>query len=170
MTQRKKQSFVQGIITLMFSQIIIKILGLIYKLYLTNKTGFGDIGNAICSSGFQIYALLLTISSIGVPNAVAKLTSEKFSVGDEYGANRILKIAFSMFTIIGYIANNILQIPEAEMTLLVLAPSIFFESIISVFRGFFNAKENMKPTANSQSIEQVSKTILTILPTFLKAL
>lgn len=175
MTQRKKQSFVQGIITLMFSQIIIKILGLIYKLYLTNKTGFGDIGNAICSSGFQIYALLLTISSIGVPNAVAKLTSEKFSVGDEYGANRILKIAFSMFTIIGfccslflficskYIANNILQIPEAEMTLLVLAPSIFFESIISVFRGFFNAKENMKPTANSQSIEQVSKTILTIL-------
>ena len=175
MTQRRKQSFMQGILTLMFSQIIIKVLGLVYKLYLTNKNGFGDMGNAICSSGFQIYALLLTISSIGVPNAVSKLTSEKLSVGDEYGANRVLKVAFAMFTVIGfccslllfvgakYISGNVLQIPEAEMTLLVLAPAIFFESIISVFRGYFNAKENMRPTANSQSIEQISKTVLTIL-------
>ena len=174
MQKRKKQSFAQGIITLMIAQIIIKILGLIYKLYLTNKDGFGDIGNAICSSGFQIYALLLTISSIGVPNTVAKLTSEKMSVGNEYGANRILNVAFAMFSIIGfccsvflflssrYIAQNLLQIPEAEITLLVLAPSIFFESIISVLRGFFNAKENMKPTAHSQSIEQISKAVLTI--------
>lgn len=174
MQKRKKQSFAQGIITLMIAQIIIKILGLIYKLYLTNKEGFGDIGNGICSSGFQIYALLLTISSIGVPNTVAKLISEKMSVGNESGANRILKVAFAMFSIIGfccsvflflssrYIAQNLLQIPEAEITLLVLAPSIFFESITSVLRGFFNAKENMKPTAHSQSIEQISKAVLTI--------
>ena len=171
MQKRKKQSFAQGIITLMIAQIIIKILGLIYKLYLTNKEGFGDIGNGICSSGFQIYALLLTISSIGVPNTVAKLISEKMSVGNESGANRILKVAFAMFSIIGfccsvflflssrYIAQNLLQIPEAEITLLVLAPSIFFESITSVLRGF---KENMKPTAHSQSIEQISKAVLTI--------
>lgn len=175
LTQQRKQSFVQGIITLMFSQIVIKVLGLVYKLYLTNKNGFGDMGNAICSSGFQIYALLLTIASIGVPNAVSKLISEKLSVGDEYGANRVFKIAFAMFSVIGfccslllflgakYISGNILQIPEAEMTLLVLAPSIFFESIISVFRGYFNAKENMRPTANSQSIEQISKTVFTVL-------
>ena len=65
MNTEKKQSFMQGIITLMFSQVIIKIMGLIYKLYLTNKQGFGDTGNAIYNGGFQIYALLLTISSIG---------------------------------------------------------------------------------------------------------
>ena len=69
--------FMYGIIALIFSQGIIKILGLAYKLYLTNREGFGDIGNAIYSSGFQIYALLLTISSIGVPNAVAKLVAER---------------------------------------------------------------------------------------------
>ena len=80
MQKEKKQSFMQGIVTLMFSQIIIKIFGLIYKLYLTNKSGFGDSGNAIYSSAFQIYALLLTISSIGVPNAISKLVSERLAI------------------------------------------------------------------------------------------
>ena len=48
-----KQGFIQGVIMLIFSQIIIKILGLAYKLYLTNKDGFGDAGNAIYSAGFR---------------------------------------------------------------------------------------------------------------------
>ena len=46
MSKTKKQSFMQGIMTLMFSQVVIKIFGLIYKLYLTSKKGFGDAGNA----------------------------------------------------------------------------------------------------------------------------
>ena len=174
MSKTKKQSFMQGIMTLMFSQVVIKIFGLIYKLYLTNKKGFGDAGNAIYNSGFQIYALLLTIASIGVPNAIAKLISEKLSVGDNRGAQKIFKVAFAMFSIIGFlgsvvlffsakvIANKWLQIPEAELTLIILAPSVFFVSIISVLRGYFNGYENMKPMAKSQTIEQLSKTILTI--------
>ena len=89
-----KQGFIQGIVALIFSQVLIKLLGLIYKLYLTNKSGFGDTGNAIYSSGFQIYALLLTLSSIGVPNAVAKMISEKVSIGDHKGAYRIFKVSF----------------------------------------------------------------------------
>ena len=68
-----------GVLVLMISHILIKILGLIYRVYLTNKQGFGDTGNAIYSSGFQIYALLLTFSSVGIPNAIAKLVSEKLA-------------------------------------------------------------------------------------------
>ena len=60
--EKKKQSMLKGILSLVLSQIFIKIIGLVYKLYLTNKEGFGDRGNAIYSSGFQIYALLLTFS------------------------------------------------------------------------------------------------------------
>ena len=71
----------------MFSQVIIKILGLIYKLYLTNRPGFGDAGNAIYSSGYHIYAMLLTISSLGVPSAIAKLVSERLALGDARGAH-----------------------------------------------------------------------------------
>lgn len=170
-----KESFMQGIIAIMFSQIMIKILGLLYKLYLTNKEGFGDEGNAIYSSGFQIYALLLTLSSTGVPNAISKLISEKVAIGDNKGAHRIFKISFVTFALIGllgtiilffganYIANNMLQIPEAELTLVALSPSIFFVAVASVIRGYFNGREHMRASANSQTLEQVFKTLFTII-------
>ena len=159
----------------MFSQVVIKIVGLVYKLYLTNTEGFGDKGNAIYSSGFQIYAIFLTISSIGVPNAISRLVSGRVAVGDNKGAYRIFKIAFALFGILGfvgssilffganYISNVYLQIPETELTLLALSPSIFLVSIASVLRGYFMGRENLSVTANSQSLEQVFKTILTIL-------
>lgn len=171
----KKEGFMQSVLVLMISQLAIKLLGLIYKIYLTNKEGFGDTGNAIYSSGYQIYALLLTISSIGVPNAISKLVSEKVAVGDSKGAHRIFKIALLTFGIIGfvatmilfigagYISNVILQIPEAEMTLVALSPAIFFVTIASVLRGYFNGREKISVTAKSQTLEQIFKTVLTVI-------
>lgn len=170
----KKESFMQGVLALMVSQVLIKFLGFAYKWYLTNKDGFGDEGNAIYSAGFQIYALLLSISSIGVPNAVSKLVAERLSLGDTKGAHRIFKIAFATFGVIGLIGTllllcgagtfaNMMGIPEAEMTLVALSPSIFFVSIMSVIRGFFNGRSKIKVTANSQTLEQVFKTVLTII-------
>ena len=171
----KKESFMQSVLVLMVSQLAIKLLGLVYKIYLTNKPGYGDAGNAIGGSGYQIYALLLTISSIGVPNAISKLVSERVVVGDSKGAHRIFKVALLTFGIIGfigtmilflgagYIANVILQIPEAEMTLVALSPSIFFVTIASVMRGYFNGREKISVTAKSQTLEQIFKTLLTIV-------
>ncbi len=95
----KKESFMQGVVALMFSQVLIKLLGLVYKMYLTNREGFGDEGNAIYSGGFYIYALLLTLSSVGIPNAISKLVSERIAVGDNKSANRVFKIAFVTFRI-----------------------------------------------------------------------
>ena len=173
--KNKKESFMKGILTLMFAQVIIKILGLLYSLYLTNRQGFGDSGNAIYMSGYQIYAMLLTLSSTGVPNAIAKLISEKLALNDIKGANRVFKISFLTFSIIGItgtallffgadiIANKWLEIPEAKYTLMVLSPAIFFVSISSVIRGYFNGKQQMSVTAKSQTFEQVFKTCLTII-------
>ena len=76
----KGESFMLGVMALMFSQVLIKLLGLVYKWYLTNREGFGDKGNGIVAAGYQIYAMLLTISSIGVPNAISKLVSERVAV------------------------------------------------------------------------------------------
>lgn len=174
-TKKKTESFMQGVAALMFSQILIKVLGLVYKMYLTNRPGFGDAGNAIYSAGYYIYALLLTISSVGVPNAISKLVSERIALEDYRGANRIFKVAFCTFSVIGliasfilllgahYIANVMVQIPEAEMTLVVLAPSIFFVSLIAVIRGYFNGTQSMSVTAKSQTLEQVFKSLLTII-------
>lgn len=165
----------QGVLAIMFSQVLIKILGLAYKLYLTNRDGFGDEGNAIYGAGFQIYALLLTLSSIGVPTAISKMVSEKTAIGDYRGAHRIFKIAFATFAFIGfmgtlilflgasYISTNVLQIPEAEYTLIALSPSIFFVAIASVIRGYFNGMQNLSITAKSQTFEQVFKTVFTIM-------
>lgn len=171
----KRETFMQSVVVLMISQAFVKILGLVYKLYLTNKEGFGDKGNAIYSSGFQVYALLLTISAMGVPNALSKLVSERVAVGDHRGAHKIFKIALVTFSLIGFccsmllffgahtISNVFLQIPEAEMALVALSPSIFFVSVIAVIRGYFNGRENITVTARSQSLEQVFKTLFTIL-------
>lgn len=171
----QKESFMQSVFVLMFSQILVKCLGVIYKLYLTNREGFGDIGNAIYSSGFQIYALFLTISSMGVPNAVSKLISEKVAIGDHKGAHHIFKIALISFGTLGFlsstilflgakfIAQNVLQIPEAELTLVALSPSIFFVSISCVIKGYFSGRENLKVTANSQTLEQFFKTVFSII-------
>ncbi len=171
----KKETFMQSVITLIFSQVLIKLLGLVYNLYLTNREGFGDKGNGIVSASYQIYALLLTISSIGVPNAIAKLVSERVALGDHKGAHRIFKIAFATFAVIGLvgtlmlffgahiIAAEWLQIPEAEMTMVALSPAIFFVAISSVMRGYFNGRQQIKATARSQSIEQIFKTALTII-------
>ena len=76
----KREGFMKGVMALMLSQILIKMLGLVYNLYLTNREGFGDYGNAINGASFQIYALLLAISSIGIPNAISKLVSAKVAV------------------------------------------------------------------------------------------
>ena len=91
----KKETFMQSVITLIFSQVLIKVLGLVYNLYLTNREGFGDKGNGIVSASYQIYAMLLTLSSIGVPNAISKLISEKVAVGNFKEAHRILKISLA---------------------------------------------------------------------------
>ena len=173
--KQKKETFIQAVVTLIFSQVLIKLLGLVYTLYLTNREGFGDKGNGIVASGYQIYAMLLTISSIGVPNAISKLVSERTAIGDHKGAHRIFKIAFATFAVIGLvgslalffgagvIAKSWLQIPEAEMTLVALSPAIFFVAISSVMRGYFNGRQSVKTTARSQTLEQIFKTLLTII-------
>ncbi len=170
----KKTSFLKNVVILVTAHIFIKIIGVINKIYLTNKQGFGDEGNAIYSSAFQIYALFLTISSIGIPNAVSKIVSERLAVGDSKGAHKTFKIAVITFGFLGFILSMFLcmyskkmavewlQIPEARLSLLALSPAIFFVSITSVIKGYFNGRENLNIGAHSQTIEQIFRTILTI--------
>lgn len=170
----KRESFMYSIVLVMFSQVFIKLVGLIYKVYLTNKEGFGDAGNAIYGAGYQIYALLLLLSSIGIPSAIAKLVSEKVEVGDYKGAHKVFKTAFYLITFAGtigsailffganYIANVLIQLPEAEWSIRCLAPAVVFVAMSSVIRGYFNGRSVLKTTANAQTLEQILKTVITI--------
>jgi stage V sporulation protein B len=173
-TTNKKQSFMAGVLTLFFAQIVIKILGLIYRLIITNIPYFGDAGNGLYSAGYQIYTLLLAIASIGVPSAIAKLVSEKIAVGKHREAHDIFKTALLLFGIIGligssilffgarYIATSLIGNPDVEGIMVALAPAVFFVAVSAVIRGYFNGMYNMKVSSNSQMLEQLFKSILTI--------
>ena len=129
MKQNKKAksasaSFMKNVLLLMCSEIIVKILGLVYRLVITNAEGFGDIGLGYYSAGYQIYALLLTLCSTGIPSVIAKLISERLALGNNVGAQRIFKVSLKLFFGIGlffsislffgadFIATKILNVPD----------------------------------------------------------
>lgn len=175
MQKSKKQSFMMSVLTVVCSQVVIKLLGFLYRAVITNVEGFGDAGNGYYNYGYQIYVLLLAISSVGIPNAIAKLVSEKCAKDDFGGAYRIFRCALVLFGIIGgllsiglflfapFIATNICDTPKIVYVLKVLSPAIFFVSVSSVVRGFFQGMHNMKATSTSQVIEQFIKSVSTVL-------
>lgn len=175
MSKNVKETFKQSVFVLLLSQVLVKVLGLVYRLYLTNRNGFGDEGNAISSAGFQVYSLILSVTAIGVPGAISRLVADRNSKGDHSGAYKIFKISLLIFSIIGIIGTyfltifagrisvSYLNIPEAELSIIALAPSIFLVSVISVFKGYFGGIERLKETAKAQSMDQITKTFSTFM-------
>ena len=173
-TNNKKQNFMGNVMIILFAQLVVKLLGIIYRLVITNIDGFGNQGNGYYSAGFQIYTLLLAVSSVGIPNAISKMTSEKNAIGDFKGAHRIFKSALILFSIVGivgssllffgadFIADRIINMANAKYVLMALAPSILFVCLSSVVRGYFVGMQNMKASSRSQILEQVFKCILTV--------
>lgn len=171
---KKQSSFMKNVLMLMGAQLVIKILGFIYKLVIINIDGFGDIGNGYYSTGYQIYALLLTLSSVGIPTVIAKLVSERVAIGDHKGAHRVFRIALKTFTTIGIvtslglffgaeaISKHIINVEAVKYTLMVLAPAIMFVPASAVLRGYFAGLGTMKPTSITQTLEQFLNCLLTI--------
>lgn len=178
--KKKKNTFAKNVLMLMFSQVLIKLLGLIYRLAITNVKGFGDVGNGYYSAGYQVYAVLLIISSQGIPGAVSKLVSNKVAKGKYNEAHRVFKISMVVFGIIGFIASlllllsanfvssKILNVPDVSYVLKVLSPAIFFVCVSAVIRGYFAGLGTMKASSISQALEQFFNCVLTI--TFVYAL
>ena len=175
MKENKTHSFMGNVIIILFAQIMVKVLGLVYRMVITNIDGFGNAGNGFYNAGFQVYTVLLAISSVGIPNAIAKMVSERTALGDYKSAHRIFKTAFSLFSVIGivcavilyagadFIAVHIVNMDGAQYVMRALAPSIFFVCIASVIRGYFQGMSDMRATSFSQMLEQIFKCGLTIL-------
>ena len=179
-SKNKAPSFMKNVLILMASQIMIKVLGLIYRFVITNVEGFGDTGLGYYSAGYQIYSILLALSSIGIPSVVSKFVSERLAIGDNKGAQRVFKISMAFFAGLGLIfsiglfctseliATVIFNVPDIKYVMQVLSPAIFFVAISSVLRGYFAGQNDMKPTSYSQTIEQFFNCVLSI--TFVYAL
>ena len=127
--RNKAPSFFMNVITILFAQLFVKLLGFAYRMVITNIDGFGDMGNGYYNFGFQINTLLLSISSIGIPNAISKLVAERCALDDFKGAMRIFRVALVLFFFVGlffsgimffgaeFISTYILDAPLAKYTI-----------------------------------------------------
>ncbi len=163
----KKEStggFLKGAAWIAAGGFIAKLIGAIYRIPLTNLIGGKGLG--LYQLVYPVYCLLLTVSATGIPSSIAKLTAERVAKGEDGRA--VLKTAMKVFLLIGgggmvamtLVAPYLSKAQGSESVLAgyyALAPSVFLVSGISVFRGWFQGKNNMFPTAVSEVSEQLVK-------------
>ncbi|MCR5162004.1 MAG: polysaccharide biosynthesis protein [Lachnospiraceae bacterium] len=163
---------VQGSI-LTFASIIARVIGLIYRVPLTNI--LGDSGNSFYSTANEIYSLILLISAFSLPLALSRLMSERIERGEYRNANKLFLCAMRLavvgggamalltYAFAGIITKYVMNFEYAKYGLRVIAPAILVFAITGTFRGFFQGFGNMRPTAASQVIEQIVNAILSVV-------
>ncbi|MBQ8982266.1 MAG: polysaccharide biosynthesis protein [Lachnospiraceae bacterium] len=153
--------------------IVVRIIGMIYRVPLTHI--IGDRGNSLYSNAYDVYSIILIISSYSLPVAVSKMMAGKYSVKEYENADRIFKGALIYALIVGsvaavfcYAAAPILVKAEGAVPVLrVLAPVIFFSAILGTFRGLFQGQGTMIPTSLSQILEQIMNAVVSVLAAWL---
>ena len=161
-----KNSFLKGAVVLGVAGLIVKILGAFFRI---------PLGRLITSEGmgyyqtaYPIYVLLLSISTSGFPIAISKMVSERRAVGNYKGAHRVFTITLKILLVLGLltfsifffgarIIVNALNNPNAYYSMVALAPALLFVPIMAAYRGYFQGRNNMTPTAVSQIIEQSAR-------------
>lgn len=176
-TKRRTKSrgddyIVQGSI-LAAAAVITKLIGVVYRIPLTNL--LGDEGNGFYGYAYQVYAFALMISSLSLPTAVSKIVSMRVSVGQRRNAFRAFicsllfavivgfVIAVAVFFGAGAISEHIMKAPLSVYALKVLAPGLFIVAVMAVLRGYFQGLGTMMPTAVSQVIEQIINAVVSIV-------
>lgn len=167
-------SFLKNVMMLMVAQVLVKVLGLVYRILIVGAQGFGDVGNGYYATGYQIYMVLLAISSMGIPNVLSKMVSERVAKGDYIGAKRIFKVSLCLFVSFGavlgvilfagadFISTVFLKASGVKYTLMVLAPAIPLVSASAVLRGYFAGLGSMKANSTSQVVEQFFNCVLSV--------
>ncbi len=176
--QKKKRGssfLVQGSI-LAVAGLIVRIIGLVYRIPMTNI--LGDEGIGVYSAAYQIYNIILLLSSYSLPLAVSKLVSARLALKQYRNAYRVFLGSMALALIVGaaagllaffgadFFANSVLNMPEAATAIQVLAPAIFFMAILGVLRGFFQGQGTMIPTALSQIFEQIVNAVVSVLAAY----
>lgn len=168
----KEQSATKGFAILSAAGMAVKVLSLLYVPLLLRI--IGDEGYGIYSATYQIYVFVYVITNSGIPVAISKLISELTALDNHKDAVKAFKMARSLLLILGLVmsillivfAKPIVKITDNEksyLALIALAPTIFITSIMSAYRGYFQGRGNMTPTAVSQIGEQIINTIFSLV-------
>ena len=165
----KQNTFFGGAAILAIGIMVVKLIGMFYRIPLVNIVG--EQGYADFTNAYNIYAVLLTISTAGLPVAVSKLVSEANALGRRNQVGRIFRLALSLFLTLG-VLSFLLMFFKADMLagmmhdekaaagIKALAPAVICVGCLSAFRGYTQGHSNMTPTAVSQIIEALCKLVI----------
>ena len=171
--KKKKESnfVVQGSI-LAVASIVVRIIGIAYRIPMINI--IGDEGMGYYGTAFNVYNIALLLSSYSLPLAVSKMVSARLAGKQYRNAARILRAALCYATIVGafaaaviwfgadFFARDVFFMPYAAFALKTLAPTVWIMAYLGVFRGYFQGQGTMVPTAFSQVFEQIVNAIISV--------
>ena len=172
----KKQNFLHGAALLALATAVVKLIGAFYKIPL--KMIIGDQGYGYFTTAYDIYSVLLMISTAGLPIAMSRMISQSHSLGNYNQVRRVYKTSRNIFLILGLVSSllmvigckwlaNIMEQPDAWAAILCLGPCALLMGFMSTFRGFFQGQENMRPTSRSQMLEAVFKLVIGLAAAFI---
>ena len=165
----KKQSFLQGVAVLTAATIIVKLLGFIYKVPLQNilqERGFGYFNTA-----YDVYNVLLMISTTGLPVAVSRMISQAQALENYAQIRKVYSTSMKVFLTIGVVGTLIMLVFSRQLSVMVttnenswaaiaaLSPCVLLICIVSAHRGFFQGQSNMTPTSISQVYEAIIRVV-----------
>ena len=161
-------TLVTGVALLTVANVFVKIMGFFYKVPLNAALG-DEMANV--NAAYSIYVLLYTISTAGVPNAVSLSVSRARAKGNERLAERIFRIGITSLFSLGVLLSLLLALlarplsylnsgGDSYLCLLAISPALAFSAANSVLRGYFQGYERMEPTAISELLEAVGKTVI----------
>ena len=165
----KKQSFLQGVAVLTAATIIVKLLGFIYKVPLQNilqERGFGYFNTA-----YDVYNVLLMISTTGLPVAVSRMISQAQALENYAQIRKVYSTSMKVFLTIGIVGTLIMLVFSRQLSVMVttnenswaaiaaLSPCVLLICIVSAHRGFFQGQSNMTPTSISQVYEAMIRVV-----------
>ena len=167
--QPKKQSFLGGAAILASAVAIVKLIGAFYKIPLNNI--LGEVGKTYFNTAYEIYNVLLTLSTAGLPLAISKLTSQAQAQGRENEKRKIFRVALGLFFVIGTVGALFMFTCAAQLAAFqnnasafqavrALSPAVFCVCILACIRGYTQGQGNMTPTATSQVLEALCKVCL----------
>ena len=164
----KKQTFLHGTALLAMATAIVKVIGALYKIPL--NAIIGEQGFGYFNTAYEIYNVLLMISTAGLPVAMSRMISQASSLGNYRQVRKIYTTARSIFLALGLVSALLMtgfcrqlaafqEQPDAWAAIGFLGPSAFLICLMSTYRGFFQGQGNMIPTSVSQVREAVGPLI-----------
>ncbi len=169
MASEKKQSVLNGAMILMAAVLLVKLIGVLFKMPLSNM--IGSVGRGYFSSAYEIYTPIFAIAMAGLPVAVSRMVAANVELNHYREARAVFKVSQKIFLIVGIVGTLVLfiaSVPYAKITgkedylsslpaIFVVAPSVFVCCYMSAYRGYYEGLRNMTPTAISQVIEALGK-------------